>query len=310
MRYPVYVISKGRAEQFRGPKNRPTARVLDELGVPYRLVVEPQEFEEYAEFVEPARILSLPFSNLGLGSIPARNWVWEHAVASGAKRHWIMDDNICHFRRLADNKKLEADARVFDAMEDFVDRYSNVAIAGPNKDGFVKADAKQYAYQLNARVYSCILIKNDIPYRWRGRYNEDTDLCLRALKDGWVTVLFHEYLMDKATTMRHSGGNCDELYAGLLPNAESKSDTVGRWKMAESLRRQHPDVAKVIRRFKRWHHLVDYSGFNQPLIRKPEVDGGNDRRKDNRTVGPESSVVYTIDCNRLQVGQTDLVPLT
>jgi len=28
------------------------------------------------------------------------------------------------------------------------------------------------------------LIRNDIPYRWRAKYNEDTDLSLRVLKDG------------------------------------------------------------------------------------------------------------------------------
>ena len=49
-------------------------------------------------------------------------------------------------------------------------------------------------------------------YGWRGRYNEDTDLSLRALKDGWCTVLFNAFLIGKVTTMRMKGGNTDNVY--------------------------------------------------------------------------------------------------
>ena len=61
------------------------------MGVPYRIVVEPQEFDNYAQYIDPSKILTLPFSNLGQGSIPARNWVWEHSIQEGHQRHWILD---------------------------------------------------------------------------------------------------------------------------------------------------------------------------------------------------------------------------
>jgi hypothetical protein len=113
--------------------------------------------------------------------------------------------------------------------------------------------------RFNTRVYSCILIKNDLPYRWRGRYNEDTDLSLRALKDGWCTVLFVAFLATKVATMRMKGGNTDELYAGD-----------GRLAMARSLQEQHPDVTKVTRLWGRWQHKVDYRRFKvNKLKRKP-----------------------------------------
>lgn len=114
---------------------------------------------------------------------------------------------------------------------------------------------------MNTRIYSCILIKNDLPYRWRGRYNEDTDLSLRALKDGWCTVLFAAFLAEKLTTMTMSGGNTDELY---------KDD--GRLKMAESLVEQHPDVATVSWKFNRYQHHVDYRPFGKNELKlKPGV---------------------------------------
>ena len=56
-----------------------TVKSLDYIGVDYKIVIEPQEFDQYAQVIDPAKILTLPFSNLGQGSIPARNWVWEHA---------------------------------------------------------------------------------------------------------------------------------------------------------------------------------------------------------------------------------------
>lgn len=116
----------------------------------------------------------------------------------------------------------------------------------------------------NHRVYSCILIKNDIPYRWRGRYNEDTDLSLRVLKDGWCTVLFWAFLADKATTMSMKGGNTEELYK--LDNAD------GRLLMAQSLQRQHPDVVKITHKWGRWQHQVDYRPFKgNKLIKKENL---------------------------------------
>lgn len=252
--YPVYIISKGRWE------SRLTSRVLDRMNVPYHIVIEPQEFDNYAQYIDPNKIFVLPFSNLDQGSIPARNWVWEHAISIGAARHWILDDNIEAFNRLNRNQKpIVETGAIFKAAEDFVDRYENVAIAGFNYYSFCKTTENVPPYYLNTRIYSCILIKNDIPYRWRGRYNEDTDLSLRVLKDGWCTVLFNAFLCGKVTTMRMKGGNTDHVY----------TDGDNRLKFAQSLAEQHPDVVKVTWKFNRWHHQVDYKPFKKnKLIKK------------------------------------------
>lgn len=227
------------------------------MGVPYHIVVEPQEADKYVEHIDSRKILTLPFSNLGLGSVPARNWIWEHSISSGFKRHWILDDNIEAFNRLNRNSKPRCDTgSIFKAAESFVDRYENVGIAGFNYYSFCKSTDKLPPYYLNTRIYSCILILNALPYRWRGRYNEDTDLSIRALKDGWCTVLFNAFLAGKVTTMRMNGGNTSELYADD-----------GRRKMAESLAEQHPDVARVSWKFGRWQHHVDYSAFKKNALR-------------------------------------------
>jgi len=249
--YPVYVISKGRWE------SRLTVKALEARNIPYHVVIEPQEYDNYAAVIDPQKIKVLPFSNLGLGSIPARNWVWEDSIQRGYSRHWILDDNIREFYRLHQNIKYRTDSgATFRACEDFVERYKNIALAGMQYELFVPRKKKQPPFIANTRIYSCILINNAIPYRWRGRYNEDTDLSLRALKDGWCTILFVAFLADKQATMVMKGGNTDELY-------KQDANFDGRLLMAQSLKEQHPDVVEIVRKWGRWQHSVNYEPFRK-----------------------------------------------
>lgn len=250
-KYPIYIVSKGRWE------SRLTSKALEEMKVPYHIAIEPQEYDQYASVIDAKKILILPFSNLGQGSIPARNWIWEHSISVGAERHWILDDNIRDFYRFNRNLKVRVSSgTIFRCGEDFIDRYENIALAGFQYDFFIPRKYIRPMFLLNTRIYSCILIKNDIPYRWRGKYNEDTDLSLRILKDGWCTILFNSFLAKKKATMTMRGGNTDELYI-----RNEKMD--GRLLMAESLKEQHPDISKITWRWHRWQHIVDYRSFKR-----------------------------------------------
>ncbi len=259
-KYPIYIISKGRWEK------RLTSKMLEELKVPYRIVVEPAEYRKYASVIDEDKILCLPenFSEQGKGSIPVRNWVWNHSIEEGAERHWILDDNIKRIYRFNNNLRVKCmSGTPFYIIEDFVNRYENIAQAGMMYDFFVPEYKYQPAIMFNTRIYSCILIRNDLPHRWRGKYNEDTDLSLRILKDGYCTVLFYAFLIGKTATLKDKGGNTDTIY--------NTGDD--RLAFAKSLKKQHPDVVQVIRRFNRWHHYVDYTPFkNNMLVRKKDVE--------------------------------------
>ena len=254
-KYPIFILSKGRAKCCL------TAFEFERIGVPYHVVVEPQEYDEYCKYLPKEKIITTPFSNLGQGGIPSRNFIWELAIKTGAKRHWIMDDNIRHFYRFDNSFKwVVDDGTIFRAAEEFTNRFSNVDLSGLHYDFFCEQGAHHFPYIPNTRIYSCILIKNDLPFRWRGRYNEDTDLSLRVLKRGnklieeghpelgGATILFNAFLAGKMATMTLQGGNMEILYKGD-----------GRLKMAESLKAQHPDVTEVGWRYNRWQHWVDYS---------------------------------------------------
>jgi len=255
-RYSVYIISKGRADICL------TAHRLDAMGVPYKIVIEPCELKEYSKYFDTEKILLLPFENLGQGSIPARNWVWEYSISQGEEKHWILDDNIIYFYRLNRNLRIKVETgTIFRCAEDFTDRYTNIALSGLNYKFFCIASDKYPAYYQNTRIYSCILIDNKIPFRWRGRYNEDTDLSLRVLKAGYCTILFNAFLADKAATMTMRGGNTDNVYI----------DGDKRLKFAQSLQEQHPDVVKVVERYGRYHHDVDYRKFRRNRLMKKDT---------------------------------------
>jgi hypothetical protein len=269
-KFPLYVPTKGRHEL------RQTSKALTEMGVPHYLVVEPQEVDAYACAARGtlATVLPLDLSykaryelcdDLGLtrstGPGPARNFIWEHSITTGHAWHWVMDDNIQRFYRLHQNAKIQVLTPAFwRAMEDFVLRYENVAMAGPNYEMFAKSRDHLPPFITNTRIYSCNLIRNDVPFRWRGRYNEDTILSLDMLKAGWCTVQFNAFLEEKVPTQTLGGGNTAEFYAkeGTAPKSEM-------------LKRVHPDVTKLVWKFNRHHHHVDYKRFTQPLRRKPDA---------------------------------------
>ena len=160
-RYPIYIPSKGRFDVCY------TAKVLEEDNVPYHLVVEPQEYDRYAENYAKDHLLVLPFSDQG-SVIPARNWIKDHATKAGHERHWQLDDNIRKFRRTCLGKRIPVAAGLaLRICEDFTDRYENVAISGLNYSMFVFKQRVPPFY-VNVHVYSCTLVLNSVPYRWRG----------------------------------------------------------------------------------------------------------------------------------------------
>jgi hypothetical protein len=283
--FPLYIPSKGRHEYMI------TSKVLTELGVKHYVVVEPQQVEDYQKAVESMKLLAtiLPLDmtykeryelcdDLGLvrstGPGPARNFAWDHSVSMGFAWHWVMDDNIKDFRRLNRNERvIVTTGAIFRAMEDFCLRYENIGMAGPNYYMFAPPRNAVPPFVMNTRIYSCNLIRNDVPFRWRGRYNEDTILSLDMLKAKWCTVQFNAFLQHKMVTQRIKGGNTAEFYhaEGKVKKGDKYADTgtLAKSRMQVAV---HPDCSELVWKFSRWHHHVDYTRFKgMGLIRKPDA---------------------------------------
>jgi hypothetical protein len=255
------------------------------MKVPHYIVIEPQDEENYENALDHfgirpyVTLLVAPFSNHGDGPGRARNWAWDHSISIGAKAHWVLDDNISDFYRLHENKRIRVESgAIFKAAEDFVDRYENVPISGFQYRFFIAPNSKYPPFVANTRIYSCLLIRNDCKHRWRGRYNEDTDICLRVLKDGDCTIQFNAFLQGKAATQTVKGGNTQEFYhvEGDLDKEKWRDGQLnpeGTWNKSKMLVDLHPDVARMVFRYGRWHHYVDYTPFkkNKLIFKKDYV---------------------------------------
>ena len=264
-RFPVYIISKGRWNR------RPTSNVFESMNIPYYIVVEEQEYENYSKVIKNGTVLILPQKYLDeydtfweraednkCGPGAARNYCWDHSIENGAKFHWVFDDNIEAIERFNNNMKIKCKTPTpLYVCEEFVLRYENVVQAGMGYSIFCPAYDFRPPVRFNTRIYSNQLIRNDIPYRWRGRYNEDTDLSLRILKDGLCTVEFNAFLISKRGTQTMKGGNTDEFYA--------KEGTLNKSQMLVDM---HPDVTKLVNRWNRDHHWVDYKPFRKNILKK------------------------------------------
>ena len=252
-KYPIYVPTKGRFN------SRKTVKALLEIGADFRVVIEPQEKDDYLTILKESQMLILPYSkpNESSQAVTTRNWIKEHSIQEGHKRHWQIDDNIKAFYRLNNNKRNKVLSPIFfKCIEDFTDRYKNIAMAGMNYMNYAIPDGRA-PYFLNSRVYSMSLVNNELDYKWRGIFNEDTDICLRMLKDGYCTVNFNAFSGDKDATMVTKGGNTAMYTTGDL-----------RDEFVNSLVDQHPDVVKKVWRYERWHHQVDYKSFKNNLLQR------------------------------------------
>lgn len=256
IKYPIYIISKGRH------KRPMTAKFLLEAGIDFKIAVEPQEYDDYCKTLGSKYVLKLPFSNLGLGSYPARNFCWEDSIKNKHKAHFIFDDNISGFSFFNKGKRTKTHPlKPLVLLRRLFDQYSNLAIAGYNYDMFITKEVKK-AFAINCHVYSGMIIRNDIPFRWRMKYNEDVDLCLQALDSKWCTILINAFTIRKtSTTVKMKGGNQEELYKNN--NFDKKVLKV------KSLQAVWPQYTRVVHRFGRPHHAVSWAKFfKHPLIKK------------------------------------------
>ena len=280
--FPLYIPSKSRHGSML------TSRALNEMNSPHYIIVEESQYEDYKKALDvfnitTATLLILDkkyqdeydtFDDLGYekskGPGAARNFAWDHSIQNGNSWHLVMDDNIRAFYYYNENKYYKVKNKIFwKIMEDFVLRYENIAIAGMGYSIFCPYSDFRPPLRFNTRIYSNLLIRNDINFRWRGRYNEDTDICLRVLKDGDCTIQFNSFLQGKSATQTVKGGNTAEFYhaEGNLDKSqwrEGQMNATGTVNKSQMLVDMHPDVAKLVWKYGRWHHHVDYLPFQKP----------------------------------------------
>lgn len=266
-RYPIFIPSKGRAHE------QMTMRTLSRMGLKYYVMVEPHEVELYRRLMPPeATVLSLDRSNHGDGPGYARNACWDYAKdVLKASRFFVLDDNIDGFYRLHENKRYRCgDGTPFRALEDFVDRYKNVPLAGFQYRFFKAPDHKHFPFTLNTRIYSAALVSTADPrFKQRGRYNEDTIQSLDVLSAKQCTVEFACFLSGKLRTQTMKGGNTDEFYDPQGQKARNQErSTLEKSQMVVD---NYPDVCDLTFAYGRWHHKCRYEIFRGNQLKRTEA---------------------------------------
>jgi hypothetical protein len=139
-------------------------------------------------------------------------------------------------------------------------------------------------------VYSCILLNNEHEFEkeidgvqhgfnWRGKYNEDIDLSLRYLKNGYTNLEFRNILSDKKCSGTVKGGNTDSIYKDQSQETPEMKKQMGYKMKVDYLIKQHPDVKIKYKKLKskEYHHNVDYTPWENnrlipiesPIVFKP-----------------------------------------
>ncbi len=189
-------------------------KMLDECGLDYRIVVEPQFAEKYLHCYGADELLILPKSNMGLPY--ARNHIKAHSIATGAKYHWQLDDNVSAFLQRVNGYNLDSNAiDNITHIESVVRDYSNIGIAGMGHVCF--AWTAKGAQNINKQIHTCFLVNNSTPCVWRDDCPEDTDYSMQVLSLGLCTILFSHCVFNKPASGSMSGGAKEVCYSNDGP---------------------------------------------------------------------------------------------
>lgn len=277
-KYPIFVISYNRA------KNNKTSKTLANFGVYHYLIIHKEQIAEYKQFLTPEQkkytaILefddkykyqyetcdNIPHSVKNAGSGAERNFAWDYSIKLGAKAHWLMDDNIKNFmyiagickrnntyvRRICNKEKFW---ELFPEAEKFFDKYENLLMMELTQNDFC-IQVSKLKYMLNTRCFSCNLIWNDMPLRWRGRYNEDVILSYDIMNAGYCIASYKGILKQKQSTREAVGGNhavksgdTNSLYSDGFDYKHSSADKTNL------LLKVYPQYFRKVIKYGRVHH--------------------------------------------------------
>lgn len=227
--YPIFVISYNRQ------KNHTTAKWLAKYGVKHYMVVHKEQLEEYKkymteemkeyttfiEFDDSYKLKyetcdNIPHRVKNAGSGAERNFAWDYSIKLGYKAHWLLDDNMSFCHIIGKNAKgsymrkkcsKEDFCSKWHMAEHFFNKYENLLMIELAQNDFF-FQLHNLTYALNTRCFSCNLIWNGMPIRWRGRYNEDVILSTDIMVAGYCIASYITGVRkSKQSTREAVGGN-------------------------------------------------------------------------------------------------------
>lgn len=195
---PIYILSKGRADSCN------TAKLLDHAGVPYTVVVEPQETADYADVIDPEKLLSLPDNNQGIAYV--RNFILKQ---NRGRWFWMLDDDISGFYVRGNKRVDRIDAQTaLSESQRIIQSLKGVVQGGLEYQQLAWSTTKQYA--LNSYCDVCVLINGGAvgftKYRDEIALKVDRDFTLQLLSSGKRTARVQIYAFAAPENGSNAGG--------------------------------------------------------------------------------------------------------
>jgi hypothetical protein len=217
--HPIYIPSKNRADRDGA------AKLLKQYGIPFKIVIEPQDASKYLNRYDPSELLVMDKNDEGVHYV--RNYAKQHATDNGHAYHWQIDDDITKFLFRKDGKnKATNPAHVLNAIETVTNLYANIGTSAAKYDTF--AFGANSPIQLNKMVASAMLFRNDPDVWFEKDMVEDIDITMQYLTKGDCSLLFATALCKVPTTPTDTGGlGADARIGGM---AETRcQNLINKW---------------------------------------------------------------------------------
>lgn len=268
----IYIISKGRPKCL-------TAQTLNKIGykgewfivcgnndetIPeYQKIWGKDKiliFDWYEEVKKTDFLDNFGVENMPSGAVPVRNAVRKISYDRGELRHWQFDDDYYGFTRVDFDFKKNHNV----TGEEFERELNNLATFAHEAKlaniGFCLGHEAFPSNGLNfsKRVFNAHNLPSDekLFVKWRGRMNDDLINALDVVHQGKREMAMYYLSLTLEPTQSEKGGNTD-IYKMV--------GTVRKTAYAILI---DPAAVKLVIRFGRYHHQVDWNRIYPKLIRE------------------------------------------
>jgi len=200
MTSPLYIPSRKRW------LDAPTIKETLEQGMQPMVVVPQEEVGAYRVAFPTATVIGTAAHGIG----PTRQFILEHARASGAERFWMLDDDLDDPR----TREHFMAPYTFLPWPDWLAAIED--LTNDPRIGAATGMTRQYGWPEdsaipNKRVGYAILMRTAMPVTYWPFLHEDTDMTLQILRAGFRTIKLPQFVFH-TTTMGWRGGGCGQDY--------------------------------------------------------------------------------------------------
>lgn len=197
--YPIYIPSHNRSTHCK------SAEACLACGLDFTIVVEPSQYDSYAQYFPEANIHKLKYNGKGIAY--KRNAIIQLAKKGGHAAHWQIDDKVGKFfRRDSENNIVPITIKqMIRAIEREFDLYADLVAHGPG----VTAFARKFNNGLTHSTfpYSCWLQRTDSMPKFRPETLDDVDYAMQLVTSGHCIMRSNIYLRNTCTSGSVKGGN-------------------------------------------------------------------------------------------------------